>query len=486
MDTTKKTTTMMTAVANARARLVPKRVILQEMARRNVRKSFSRFLRVFPPEKPFLRGRHIKDIIRRCSAAIRKVEQGISQYIIINVPFRHGKSGTAFRRLPVWSLIRNPEWEHILATYNYSLCAEMSINARNCFLDAGKLFGLQISADRNQIGSWKLENGGGIYATGIGGTITGRGANVLVIDDYYRGIEEAESETVRERVRHNFESNLMTRLKPAHLVLIIANRWHVDDLVGWIMRKNDPKSKIYDEKFPIFEVIKHPIWSKEHGWLFPECYSEKWYESIKALVGTYAWSAQGMQEPEIRGGNLFKTNKVEVVLPSEWPESLPMRRGWDLASTEKQRMKNDPDHTCGTLACYHNDVIYVADEIDGQWTATKRDQIIMDTAKLDGKNVPIVLEAVAGYIDTFNRIRDVLTAKGYLVQKVQPKDDKVARASVMEAPFETGRVKIRKGGWNDDWLREFGLFPKGPHDDRIDSVMIAIEKQIKGRGFSIS
>lgn len=429
-------------------------------------------------------------MIHELEQAIYQVEQGQSQYICICLPPRHGKSDVVSRRLPVWSLIRNPHWEFILASYNYSLAAEMSIDARRCFREVAPMFNLNISEERNQIGSWKLaDEDGALFATGIGGTVTGRGAHILAIDDYYKNREEAESQVMRDKVFESFQSDLLSRLAPVHAVLIVANRWHVDDVVGRIIRKNDPKSDDYDKDFPVFRHINFPAYDDQEGWLFQERFSEGWYKSMRSFMGTYSWQAQAMQEPTPRTGNLFDTSKVQIVeldteeKQREWDQK-PWQRGWDLASSKKERMKDDPDFTVGTKACFINGRLCVDDVVWGQWEATKRDEMLEEVAVKDGPIIPVLIETVAGYKDAFILARDLLNPKNVVVKRFNPsgKGDKVARSSCLEPAFELGRVFIKKAHWNDRFLVEQGSFPDGRHDDFTDSLVVAIYDQAHRQG----
>ena len=170
-----------------------------EKAKRAGLRSYETFFRTYPPKEEYIFGYHTTFVLNEFDDAIKKVEQGENVYLIINMPFRHGKSDMGPRRLPPWVFIRNPEWEIILASYNYDLASEMSLDARRCFREIGPIYDQFISTERDQAGCWKLRGGGACYATGIGGTITGRGAHILLIDDFLKNREEAESEIVRNK-----------------------------------------------------------------------------------------------------------------------------------------------------------------------------------------------------------------------------------------------------------------------------------------------
>jgi len=160
---------------------------------------------------------------------------------------------------------------------------------------------------------------------------------------------------------------------------------------------------------------------------------------------------------------------------------LDWRRGWDLASTGKERIKDDPDYTVGTLSAFEAKMrrLFIRDVARGQWTTLKRDMMMVETAKRDLQLgcARAHIEAVGGYVDTYNRVRNTLRGIA-TVRKIQPETDKVSRASALEPIFEAGNVYVVKAPWNEAWQKEFLAFPGGKHDDQVDSLVIAVYDQI--------
>lgn len=430
--------------------------------------TYREFFKRFPIAPGYMWGRHTNVLCDELQAATEAVENGQCYYAYISMPPRHGKSDQVSRRFPAFYLSRNPDHEIILGTYAASLSEDLSHSARKCFEESGPNFGLKLSSDRNQIGAWMIEgHRGGMFAVGIGGAITGRGAHVLILDDYLKNREEAESETIRDGIWDAFRSDLMTRLAPAHAVIIVATRWHEDDLIGRIERE-----MVREPMFPRFKCINFPAWDEKTGWLFPERFPAKWYESRRATVGQYAWESLYQGNPQPRTGRMLRSDLVKIIKPDEVPAGLRRARAWDLASTEKERVKDDPDYTVGALTAWQNEKLYIIDLKRGQWSATMRDDIIVRTALEDGPAVNVWVETVAGYKDTFTRMRDLLRGKA-IVKNSIPKGDKVTRAAVLEPTYEAGHVHIVEAPWNKDFLAEVGAFPKGKHDDAVDAVTIS-------------
>lgn len=429
------------------------------------------------PRTPYLLGRHTRTIQKVLQRATETVERGECFYAAVSVPPRHGKSDLCARRYPAWHLARNPSHEIILASYSYDLARGMSLSARSCFKRLGGQYGLVLSSEQSTAGAWSVEeHGGTLYAVGLGGTINGRGANILVIDDYCKNREEAESETIREKVEESFKNDLMTRLAPAHAVIIDATRWGVDDLIGFIKNKNKKGHRQYDPDFPVFEIISFPAQNDADEWLFPERFSEEYYRKMKAAVGSYGWASLYQQEPRLRHGNMFKAERC-VVEDKFTNEDLLFSRGWDLASTKQERCKNDPDFTVGIRAAWDGDDLWIADMRRGQWEAPERDRVIVNTSKADGYDVKQIFEVVAGYKDTFTRMETLLEGKA-IVDEYIPRSKAVARSAYLEPIFEASKVHLLRGEWNAAFIDEVGGFPSARHDDILSSLVVATSDMI--------
>ncbi len=448
--------------------------------------SFDKFFRTYPPSLDYLFGKHTKALIAELQHASEIVEAGGRHYIIVTMPPRHGKSDICSRRYPAWHMSRNPDHEVILVTYGADLSHDLAHDVRKCFAEAGGKFGLRLSDDRNQIGAWRIEgHRGGMVAVGIGGAMTGRGGSIIVIDDYCKNRAEAESETIRQSTWDSFRSDIITRGAPGHAVIVVATRWHPDDLVGRIFEAMEK-----DPEFPRFKHINFPAEAEDGTFLFPERFDAKYYRGQKAIVGPYAWQSLYQGNPQPRTGQFLRSDLAEIIDaipetmtvlvgeesdPKVVARKLRYVRSWDLASSEKERVKDDPDYTVGTKVAYDGMNYFVVDVIRGQWTATERDKQIEAAAVADGPRCTVKIETVAGYKDTYIRIRDRLRGK-YIVRNSTPQLDKVARASLVEPAFENKNVFLVRGAWNDAWLAEVSAFPRGKHDDQVDSFVIGAEE----------
>lgn len=437
-------------------------------AHRRIRGQLRSFVKFRPPHRPYWWAPHTRALCDALQRASDMVLAGGRCYMVVVMPPRHGKSDLASRRFPAWHLLRAPDHEVILTGYSAELVADMSVQARRTFREVAPMYGLDLAESRQKIAAWQTTKNGTLYAVGLGGTITGRGAHVLVVDDYLKSREEAESRVARDRVWDSFRNDLMTRLAPECAVVIPCTRWHEDDLVGRIFR-----AMADDPNFPRFELIRFPAQAENGSWLFPERFDAAYYEGQRAALGSYFWQACYQGDPRPRRGNFLRVDMARLVDRADVPwGELRLARGWDLASTAKERASDDPDYTVGLLVGMRDGELWIADVQRGRWTAGERDERMTGVAQVDGSRVRVGIESVAGYKDTFERVRQLLMGRCH-VEAVTPDRDLVARLSPVEPFFEAGRVNVVRASWTDDLLAELRAFPSGRHDDQAAALAVA-------------
>lgn len=429
---------------------------------------------------PLIVGRHTDAICGIIDEAMQDFRSGISRYLCIKVPFRHGKSDLVSRYLPPHFIGEFPDEEIIVATYAASLARTFSRFGRGVMrTDAyhGTYPEVKLSESEQSMDVWGIENHTGkVHWSGIGGSITGKGGSLIVVDDFFSGREDAESEVMRDKVWDCITNDILTRCAPVALVMILATPWHSDGVFSRIQ-----KHMSENELFPSFQEIKFPAFSDKYegGVLFPERFSSVWYESQRALLGPYGTAALLQCDPAVRGGNLFVTDKI--TLYDHAPEDIAWSRGWDLASSEKQRVSDDPDFTVGLkvgirwqmsgIAGQSMPIIYIDDMVRGRWTAPKRDAIIKQTAMDDG-TIPVGVEAYGPYKDAYENISAALHGIR-AVSRIQLPGDKVSKWSLLEPAFAAGNVYMRNADWNADAISELSLVPGSKHDDIADALVAA-------------
>jgi len=425
---------------------------------------------------PFLIGLHTRVICGMIDEAIEKFRQGISSFLVIPVPFRHGKSEIVSRKLPAHFLGLFPDCKVILCGHTSELTEGFSKTARNLMNTPQyrELFGgVYVDPASSSGAHWKIKDREGeCFASGLLGSLSGQGYHLGILDDYCRNRADAESETMREKMWNAFTNDFMTRGAEVSITIVVATTWHVDDIIGRIK-----EAQKHDSDFPRFKIKRMPALSDKYptGTLFPEKFSKKWYMQRKAILGEYGFSSLMQLEPVKRGGNMLNTECiVKHKLISEYPKDLKWYRIWDLAHTAKERAKTDPDYTSGTLIAFN-----VMDDMLHIWiknvnrmrkNAPERDTEIRTVAKLDGAYVKIGVGGSVDSKDAINIMQKILKGKR-TVLSIPENKDKVVRATPLEPIFKAGNVHVPQGApWLDDWIAEVNAFPFGAHDDQVDNL----------------
>ena len=407
-------------------------------------------------KEPYIDGRHISEIAFRLEKAIEDYQKGISSFLVFSVPFRHGKSELISRTFPSWAIGKLKEVEILVASYSQTMANRLSTEARdkinyNKFSDIFE--GFKLKADTRNKLDWKIEYQNFISSThwaGVGGAITGSGYQIGIVDDYLKGRADAESRLMRDRIWEWFTNVFLTRRAPVSITIVLGTRWHKDDLIGRIIENKK------DKHFPQFEIKNYKAISDDGIYLFPERFSEEWYQSQKTALGSYGFASLMQGEPTLRGGALLKIDKINIV------DDIPNIKyvwSWDLASTL------EGDYTVGVKMGIDGDAIYIADAVIGKWEAPKRNMIIKEKSK----GYDVYIETVGGYLDAGKIIQDEM--KGIsIVKLVKPKGNKEDRASLLEIKIDGGLVNFKRGDWNDHVLNEMADFPTGAHDDSVDAI----------------
>jgi predicted phage terminase large subunit-like protein len=281
----------------------------------------------------------------------------------------------------------------------------------------------------------------------------------------------------------------MSRRAPVTIVIWLVTPWHVDDPIGRLKKK-----MVEDPDFPRFEFITFPAESEKYpsGYLFPERYTSIWYRDQKKLLGTYGYQATMQCDPQLRGGNMLRIDKIKFYRdladgvsttgePMPWDHNkLNFKRAWDIASSVKQTNKSDPDFTFGEKGAVHwtpsavagmeVPIFVLEDVVYGQWEAPMRQRIIRDTAIGDG-HIAIGVEAFGGYKDAYTLIEEVLRG----IRRVAPSKlpgDKKAKMEPIVPIVEAGNFWMKIAPWNEIVLKHMGEFPSGAHDDGVDPLPI--------------
>lgn len=465
------------------------------------------------PSEPFTIGIHTNEMCRLIDTAMDNLRKPVpeSTFLIVKMPFRHGKSQIISRYLPPHFLGEFPDKEVMVVTYASSLAESFSRYSRNLMKsqEYKEVYpNIVLSKSNGGVQNWGIENHlGSCTASGLTSGLTGKGASLLILDDYCAGRSDAESQVMRNSMWEHFTNDFLTRRSPASIVIVLATPWHVDDIIGRIEQKIDPTNENYDPNFPPFKVVSFPAKDGEvdigvkdfekygdkkyhiehikYDYLFKERYSPEWYEQQFASLGSYASAGLLQCSPTTRGGNLIDVSKVKIHNNiNEFPNTK-YYRVWDLAHTAQQTQKADPDWTSGTLLAYvkKDDTweLWIKDVAKIRANAPERNNFIRMVSEKDGAGVTIAVENSIESKDALTEMQYIMAGRR-VVRGINLKGDKVARMSFVEPIFEGGNVHILAGGWNLDWFKEVKEFPSGKHDDSVDNLSAGYALCCQGNG----
>lgn len=415
------------------------------------------------------------------SDVLMDVADGKIRHLMVTIPPRHGKSTLISHYYPVWYLGRYPDNRIIGASYEADFAAQWGYKARNTMSEHGKaLFGLSVSGDSSARDRWDIAgHSGGMNTAGVGGAITGKGSNLLLIDDPVKNAEEANSKTYRDKTYEWYKSTAYTRLEPGGSVVLIMTRWHSDDLAG----------RLLQDEPDMWTVINLPAIAEENDMLgrqpgealFPKRFNVDALMEIKKTVGPYWWNALYQQRPSALEGTIFKKQYLKYATLNNGiidlgdkkvvlSECLIFQTCDPAVST-----KASADYfVLGTWALTKsNDLIWLDDirtRLEGP------DQInLFKQAHLRWKPAVQLVESVGVGKTLFQ----MLKREGLPVVELKAETDKVTRALPAAARMEAGCIYLLKTLPDlADIEDELLSFPKGSHDDIVDVLSHAVQYAI--------
>lgn len=394
--------------------------------------------------------------------------------LLIAVPPQHGKSSLFSQFGPAWFLGSFPDLSVILASYEADFAAEWGRKARDVLEEFGPaVFGIWVRPDSSAANRWQVVGHQGAMRTaGLGGPITGKPADLLLIDDPVKNQAEATSETVQSDHWEWWLSVARTRLHKNSSVLVMMTRWDKRDIGGQLVEK----AGFQEVRLPALAEHKDPLGRALGEALWPEMFSRNYLISLRDTPGGAYWfAAQYQGTPTLRTGGMFERAKVEIV--EAVPAGCRSVRWWDLAAGKKAE-KADPDWTVG-LKLSRSDlgVFFVEDVRRGRWRAKELEERMRNTAVEDGRKIPIWIEEEPGsagslYID--GTLVPLLA--GFNAHGQRATGDKTLRAEAPSAQWDAGNMKIVRAHWNEAFLSECESFPHGTHDDQVDGLSGAFSK----------
>ena len=391
------------------------------------------------------------------------------------MPPRHGKSTLASVAFPAWHLGKNPQHEFISCSYSGSLAMSFSRKVRQLVREPNyrHIFEeTKLDKDSQSIESWLTTRGGGYVAAGVGGGITGKGANILLIDDPVKNREDAESENNREATWDWYTSTAYTRLSPGGGILVILTRWHDDDLAGKLLTAGE-------EGADQWEVVKYPAiaeddetYRKQGEPLHPERYNLESLEMIQRAIGPRDWTALYQQNPVSDEGDYFSRDMVRYYEPDEIDyDRLRYYCAWDLAIGQRDRN----DYSVGvTVGIDEYDNMYVVDVVRGKYDGFELVEKILDFYEqwrpgIVGIERGHIEMAIGPFLE--KRVAERRLHSAYFKDLKIGRRDKEARARAIQGRMQQGKVYFpQEATWTGSMVAELLRFPNGVHDDQVDAL----------------
>jgi predicted phage terminase large subunit-like protein len=439
---------------------------------------FHRFIKQINPNYRFYRfhGELVKQL--------QLVISGQCKRLIVSTHPRIGKSLLSSKLLPAAYLLAHPERYVAICSYSAELAEGFSKDAREYYEQAGG----RLDPSSKSVNQWGTTGGGGCWAAGIGGSVVGRSASLIIADDTIKGRQEADSEAAMDKLWGFYQGSLYTRLEPGGAVVVVATRWTELDLTGRLLELEASVPESQRENWTIIDwpaisedsgdrpplpqhcnIVKD--WREEPGLpLCPQRYGVEDLERIRHVVGVREWSSQYQQRPAPIGGNMFNPEWWQYY---ESRDTLPTMDRVIMSVDCTFTDNNDSDYVVATVVGQCATKFYVIDMLRRKTDIVGTISMIISMLQehsIDGTIIELAANGYAVYQMMKTRIPGLI---GYKTGN-RRKDDPSRLAAIVPL-VEAGDVYLPENvSWLDTFINEFSLFPAARNDDICDSISMAI------------
>ncbi|OYV44466.1 MAG: hypothetical protein B7Z75_04030 [Acidocella sp. 20-57-95] len=388
---------------------------------------------------------------------------------MVQMPPGYAKSTYGSILFPAYFLSRHKGSQIIATAHTASLAEHFGRQVRRTITEHANILDVELAKDSRAAGRFSLLDGGGYFAAGIKGPITGRRADLILIDDPVKSWAEAESLVYRDALYDWYRAELTARLKPKGRVVLLMARWHEDDLAGRLMRAAGHWDVL---RLPALAEPDDPLGRRLGAALWPEWQDETEIARRREEVGERAFAAIYQQRPRPPEAALFNVRTVRIV--PVLPEVTRSIRAWDLAASLPGSGR-DPDYTVGLKLCIGLDnKLFVADIIRLQASPAQVAARIIATARADGTATIVALPQDPGQAGLAQIALLTTGLIGYNVNASVESGPKIMRAMPAATQMDAGNVVLIAAPWNDAFLSELGAFPDSQKDDQVDAFSRAV------------
>jgi len=433
-----------------------------------INSDFMSFVKHVWPE--FVEGKHHKVIAEKFNQiAEKKIKR-----LIINMPPRHTKSEFSSFLLPAWMIGKNPKLKIIQSTHTTELAVRFGRKAKTLMdsQEYKEVFKTRLREDSQAAGKWETSQGGEYYAAGVGSAITGRGADLLIIDDPHSE-QDALNADALERAYEWYTSGPRQRLQPGGTIVLVMTRWNTKDLTGKLLQAQ--KGAKTDQ----WEVIEFPAIMPSGEPVWPEYWKKEELEGVKASLSVGKWNAQWMQNPTSEEGSIIKREWWKVWDKDYVPPLQHVIQSYDTAFLKKETADYSAITTWGV---FHPDPdsgpnLILLDSVKERLEFPELRRKALEQYQY-WKPETVVVEAKASGMPLTYELRKM----GIPVITFTPSkgNDKHSRVNSVAPIFESGQVWAPDEKFAEEVIEECAAFPYGDHDDLVDSTTQAVMRFRQG------
>ena len=417
----------------------------------------------------FVEGSHHRHIAEK----FNKLATGEIKRLIVNMPPRHTKSEFASFLLPSWMVGREPKLKIIQTTHNAELAVRFGRKAKNLIDsdDYQKIFKTTLQEDSKAAGRWETSQGGEYFAAGVGGAITGRGADLLIIDDPHSE-QDALSPTALESAYEWYTSGPRQRLQPGGKIVLVMTRWSTKDLTAKLIANQK------EAKSDQWHVVEFPA-LMDHGPVWPEYWNPEELEKVKASLPVHKWNAQWMQAPTSEEGAILKREWWMKYSHDEIPPLQHVIQSYDTAFLKKQTADYSAITTWGIFFPDEDSPanLILLDAIKGRYEFPELRRVALQQYDY-WKPESVIIESKASGLPLTYELRQMnIPVINFTPSKG---NDKHARVNAVAPLFESGMIWAPDQKFAEEVIEECAAFPNGDHDDLVDSTTQAVMRFRQG------
>jgi len=445
------------------------RSVALDDARPNITNNFLSFVKYVWPE--FIEGSHHKIINKK----FNDLAEGKIKRLIINMPPRHTKSEFASYLLPAWMIGKNPKLKIIQATHTADLAIDFGRKTKNLVDQENyrELFPTRLQEDSQAAGKWKTEQGGEYFAAGVGGAITGRGANLLIIDDPHKEQDIRGDGKSFEKAMNWYTAGPRQRLQPGGSIVIVMTRWSTKDVTGQLLKAQS------EEGSDQWEVVELPALLPDGKPVWPEYWTSEELLKTKASIPVTNWNAQYMQQPTGDEGALIKREWWQDWTAKHPPPLDYIIQSYDTAFTKGTKSDYSAITTWGVFETEEDGQnIILLDAFKDRYEFPELRRVAYQQY-LDWKPDMVIIEAKASGLPLTHELRQM----DIPVINFTPSrgNDKHVRVNSVAPLFESGKIWApMHEHFAQEVVEECASFPFGEHDDYVDSTTQAIMRIRQG------